>query len=62
MVVPTYLKLNKFVDVLIPEPSLVYARARGSLSVPTAGYTGDENVSIFDGRKTDIDLDLTIED
>ena len=62
MVVPTSLKLNKFVDVMIPEPSLVYARSRGTLSVPTAGYSGDEKVSIFDGRKTDIDLNPNFED
>lgn len=58
MVVPTSLKLNKFVDVMIPEPSLVYARGRGSFSIPTSGYSGDESVSIFEGRKTDIELEL----
>lgn len=58
MIVPTSLKLNNFVDVMIPEPSLVYARCRGSLSVPTSGYSGDDNMSIFEGRKTDIELEL----
>lgn len=62
MVVPEYMKLNKFVDVLIPEPSVIYARSRGGLRAANAGYSGDEEMSILDGRKTDIDFEMTIED
>lgn len=62
MVVPSYLKLNNFVDVLIPEPSVIYARARGGLRAASAGYSGDEEMSILEGRKTDIDFDMTNED
>ena len=54
--IPTNFRLNKFANVRIPKPSVLFQRVGGSLSVPKQGYSGDETASILDGRKTDIDF------
>lgn len=54
--IPTNFHLNKFANMRIPKPSVLFQRVGGSLSVPKQGYSGDETVTIFDGRKTDIDF------
>ena len=54
--IPTNFRLNKFANVRIPKPSVLFQRVGGSLSVPKQGYSGDEPASILDCRKTDIDF------
>ena len=55
--IPTNFRLNKFANVRIPKPSILFQRVGGSLSVPKQGYSGDEPASILDCRKTDIDFE-----
>ena len=54
--IPTNFQLNKFANVRIPKPSVLFQRVGGSLSVPKQGYSGDETASILETRKTDIDF------
>lgn len=54
--IPNNFKLNKFANVRIPKPSVLFQRVGGQLSIPKQGYSGDETASILDGRKTDIDF------
>ena len=54
--IPTNFRLNKFANVRIPKPSVLFQRVGGSLSVPKQGYSGDDIASILETRKTDIDF------
>lgn len=54
--IPTNFRLNKFANVRIPKPSVLFQRVGGSLSVPKQGYSGEETASILESRKTDIDF------
>lgn len=54
--IPNNFKLNKFANVRIPKPSVLFQRVGGSLSIPKQGYSGDEPASILETRKTDIDF------
>ena len=54
--IPNNFKLNKFANVRIPKPSVLFSRVGSMLSIPKQGYSGDETASILDGRKTDIDF------
>ena len=54
--IPTNFRLNKFANVRIPKPSVLFQRVGGSLSVPKQGYSGDETATILETRKTDIDF------
>ncbi len=57
MQVPEEMKVNKFRDVMLPSPSEIYARARGQMFAPKAGYTGDAHVDFLEGNKTSINLE-----
>ncbi len=54
--IPNNFKLNKFANVRIPKPSVLFQRVGGQLNIPKQGYSGDETATILDGRKTDIDF------
>lgn len=54
--IPTNFRLNKFANVRIPKPSVLFQRVGGQLSIPKQGYSGDDVATILDGRKTDIDF------
>ena len=54
--IPTNFRLNKFANVRIPKPSVLFQRVGGQLSIPKQGYSGDEIATILDTRKTDIDF------
>lgn len=54
--IPTNFRLNKFANVRIPKPSVLFQRFGVQLSIPKQGYSGDETATILDGRKTDIDF------
>ena len=54
--IPNNFKLNKFANVRIPKPSVLFVRVGSQLRQPTQGYSGDELATILDGRKTDIDF------
>ncbi len=54
--IPTNFRLNKFANVRIPKPSVLFSRVGSMLSIPKQGYSGDETASIIDSRKTDIDF------
>ncbi len=56
--IPTNFRLNKFANVRIPKPSVLFQRVGGQLNIPKQGYSGDETATIIDGRKTDIDFKL----
>lgn len=58
MIAPKNLKLNKFCVCRIPKPSELFTRMQNSVNVPKNGYSGDDSVSVLDGRKTDIDFGL----
>ena len=54
--IPTNFRLNKFANVRIPKPSVLFQRVGGQLNIPKQGYSGDEIATILDTRKTDIDF------
>ena len=54
--IPTNFRLNKFANVRIPKPSVLFQRVGGQLSIPKQGYSGDEFATIPETRKTDIDF------
>ncbi len=54
--IPTNFRLNKFANVRIPKPSVLFQRVGGQLNIPKQGYSGDDIATIIDGRKTDIDF------
>ncbi len=54
--IPNNFKLNKFANVRIPKPSVLFQRVGGQLNIPKQGYSGDETATIIDCRKTDIDF------
>lgn len=56
--IPTNFHLNKFANMRIPKPSVLFQCVGGQLSVPKQGYSGDETASILETRKTDIDFKM----
>lgn len=56
--IPTNFRLNKFANVRITKPSVLFQRVGCQLSIPKQGYSGEEIASILETRKTDIDFNV----
>ena len=54
--IPSNFRLNKFANVRIPKPSVLFQRVGGQLNIPKQGYSGDETASIIETHRTDIDF------